>query len=562
MSVDHRHSVDVRLFNGLRQISVETVVSTPPCLPFANPSQPHFTEDHQAFKYLQQLKASPATAVPSALVKDGSLFSIQSAPPLADTNCIAGLDTPAPQSRPVSLALDPNTMLAVQFAQPTTVTVEGITPGLAQSDDVDEEENENLWTVSSLTARPLIAKSKELRFMGKSKINGGRAKRTTTTGKSDDGTSVGGVSKGSSDFTAIDGGYGWLVVFGAFSVQFWVAGLVKSYGVLYVEILENFPNASAAVASWIPAILSALCLVLAPVSSALSQRFSCRLVVFVGGIFCALGLTLSYFATNLVHLFFSFGVLTGIGGGLSTTPGIIIVSQYFDRRRALANGICVSGTAAGSFVFPILIDRLVHSFGFHGTILILGGCMLHVCISATLYRPPVLDLATDEGDTSSSKGCNLRSVETTQTLISQNSSVLGTYLSASAEEPLNSSSVGSAVPGKRIFIENLFLEEARNRLDELAQNNKLGELGHLIYLKLSDLLSLSAPEATKLDISDDEGKDFMGETLVMKQPSGKCKCTRSSSVYLHSVEDLSTDSTFVYKKRGSGHESNRGSRKR
>jgi hypothetical protein len=59
-----------------------------------------------------------------------------------------------------------------------------------------------------------------------------------------------------------DGGYGWLIVFGAFSVQFWVAGLVKSYGVLYVEIMEMFPHSSAAVASWIPAILSCLCLAL------------------------------------------------------------------------------------------------------------------------------------------------------------------------------------------------------------------------------------------------------------------------------------------------------------
>jgi hypothetical protein len=33
--------------------------------------------------------------------------------------------------------------------------------------------------------------------------------------------------------------------------------------------------------------------------------------VFVGGIFCALGLTLSYFATSLIHLLFTFGVLTG-----------------------------------------------------------------------------------------------------------------------------------------------------------------------------------------------------------------------------------------------------------
>lgn len=110
----------------------------------------------------------------------------------------------------------------------------------------------------------------------------------------------------------LDGGYAWFVVFGAFSVQFWVAGLVKSYGVLFVEILEVFPSSSTAVASWIPAILSALCLALAPISSALCQRFSCRAVVFVGGLFCALGLMLSYFATSLYHLLFTFGILTGL----------------------------------------------------------------------------------------------------------------------------------------------------------------------------------------------------------------------------------------------------------
>lgn len=110
----------------------------------------------------------------------------------------------------------------------------------------------------------------------------------------------------------VDGGYyGWLVVFGAFSVQFWVAGLVKSYGVLFVEILEIFSTSSTAVASWIPAILSALCLALAPLSSALCQRFSCRVVVFIGGLFCAAGLMLSYFATSLYHLLITFGILTG-----------------------------------------------------------------------------------------------------------------------------------------------------------------------------------------------------------------------------------------------------------
>lgn len=49
----------------------------------------------------------------------------------------------------------------------------------------------------------------------------------------------------------------------------------------------------------------------APVTSMLCQKYSCRAVVFIGGLFCALGLTTSYFATSLIHLFFTFGILTG-----------------------------------------------------------------------------------------------------------------------------------------------------------------------------------------------------------------------------------------------------------
>lgn len=62
-------------------------------------------------------------------------------------------------------------------------------------------------------------------------------------------------------FEAPDGGYGWFVAFGAFLVQFWIAGLIKSYGVIFMEVIQLYPDASASLASWIPAILSTLCLV-------------------------------------------------------------------------------------------------------------------------------------------------------------------------------------------------------------------------------------------------------------------------------------------------------------
>ena len=46
-----------------------------------------------------------------------------------------------------------------------------------------------------------------------------------------------------------------------------------------------------------------------------------------------------------------------------------------------------SGTAAGSLCLPFLINTLVKTYAFSGTLLVLGGCMLHISISATLYRP-------------------------------------------------------------------------------------------------------------------------------------------------------------------------------
>lgn len=135
------------------------------------------------------------------------------------------------------------------------------------------------------------------------------------------------------------------------------------------------------------------------------------------------------------------------------------MSLYFDKHRALANGICVSGTAAGSFVFPMLIEHLVHHFGFHGTILILGGCMLHVCASAALYRPlegndePNIVFKSPDTITGS------RNIASTGGL-NTNTTYLG-----STDEPIN-----------KKYIEHFFLEESKNRINDYYNTNKFGML--------------------------------------------------------------------------------------
>ena len=81
-----------------------------------------------------------------------------------------------------------------------------------------------------------------------------------------------------SRFVPPDGGYGWFVAFGAFLVQFWIAGLIKSYGVIFMEVLQLYPDASASLASWIPAILSTLCLILCKLI--LDSHYYTRVFIF------------------------------------------------------------------------------------------------------------------------------------------------------------------------------------------------------------------------------------------------------------------------------------------
>ncbi|CAH0602449.1 unnamed protein product [Chrysodeixis includens] len=370
-----------------------------------------------------------------------------------------------------------------------------------------EQEEDSLLTLSSVTARPLLAASRKLRPPPDS----------------------------SAESTAPpDGGYGWVVVFGAFMVQFWVAGLFKSYGVLYVEIMETFPESSASIASWIPAALSTLCLALAPLSSALCEKYSCRLVVFIGGLFCATGLALSYFSTGLLHLLLSFGVMTGIGGGLSTTPGIVIVSQYFDKHRALANGICVSGTAAGSFVFPMLIEKLVDMYGLHGTVLLLGGGMLHVCVSATLYRPAPLSCnssaladRTPATTTTTEHTTLLHDIQEDQGIMFKSDSLKDNRLQ-SLFQPETELSLNQ---------KNLLLSE------DLKRTNLITEIMHPSLIEVAR----QQMQTQHSDSEDSEGLDVLGVVGLPKEVSRlRLRPTRSSSI-LHSVEDLSTDSTCVYK---------------
>ena len=65
-------------------------------------------------------------------------------------------------------------------------------------------------------------------------------------------------------------------------------------------------------------------------------------------------MALSVAATSVVMLYFTVGVLTGLGFGLIYLPAIVSVSIYFEKKRAFATGIAVCGSGLGTFIFAPL----------------------------------------------------------------------------------------------------------------------------------------------------------------------------------------------------------------
>ncbi|CAG9759415.1 unnamed protein product [Ceutorhynchus assimilis] len=183
-----------------------------------------------------------------------------------------------------------------------------------------------------------------------------------------------------------DGGWGWLVLFGATMVNILVPGTIKSFGVLLVEFTEAF-EATPSGGMWIPALCYFLYSSLGPVSSIFSVKYSYRTVTFLGGICAAGGMMLSFFATSLPFLYFTYGILVGCGAGLSFPPTVYIVTSYFVKLRGVANGICISGSAFGSILLPPLLRFLLENYGYRGSCLIMGGITLNVFVAALFYEP-------------------------------------------------------------------------------------------------------------------------------------------------------------------------------
>src|SRR6266581_4483772 len=127
---------------------------------------------------------------------------------------------------------------------------------------------------------------------------------------------------------------------------------------------------------------------LVPVEGWFVDKYGPRLVVLVGGIFCAIGWAINAEATTLNGYYLGM-IIAGIGAGGVYGTCVGNALKWFPDKRGLAAGITAAGFGAGSALTVAPIQTMIKDSGFQSTFLYfgLGQGIIIVILAFFLFAP-------------------------------------------------------------------------------------------------------------------------------------------------------------------------------
>ncbi|WAR28885.1 MOT12-like protein [Mya arenaria] len=135
----------------------------------------------------------------------------------------------------------------------------------------------------------------------------------------------------------------------------------KCFGILMEEFVDYF-NVPVAVAASAMGVAGGMYTIAAPMCIAAGQHFTQRKVVMLGGLIGGIGLALCGLLFSIEWVILMFGCLYGFGNACLFGNGLVMLGQYFKKRRGLANGLALSGASIGQFALPPLLQFLLDTY--------------------------------------------------------------------------------------------------------------------------------------------------------------------------------------------------------
>ncbi|KAA8646043.1 MCT family MFS transporter [Aspergillus tanneri] len=184
----------------------------------------------------------------------------------------------------------------------------------------------------------------------------------------------------------------WLVAAGGGAIFFCTLGFCNSFGTFeQYYITHQMQGESASKISWIGSLAAFLQFFSGMVGGPLFDRFGIKIMrpAGVAYVFAMMILSLckTYWQAMLVQ-----GVLMGLVMGLLQIPAVAAVSQYFDKNRAAALGLAVSGSSIGGIIIPIALSKMLNSssLGFGWSVRVIGFVTLPLMAFALVVIGPRL----------------------------------------------------------------------------------------------------------------------------------------------------------------------------
>jgi MFS family permease len=176
--------------------------------------------------------------------------------------------------------------------------------------------------------------------------------------------------------------YGWVVAGATFLTMLVTAGALGTPGVLLVPLEKEFgwDNADISSAFAIRLVLFGL---LGPFAAAFMNRFGVRRMVTIALCIIVVGLLASLTMTRVWQLVLFWGLLMGVGTGLTAMVlAATVATRWFSHRRGLVMGLLAASSATGQLIFLPLLAAVTERHGWRATVLLACAALAVAAVAA------------------------------------------------------------------------------------------------------------------------------------------------------------------------------------
>ncbi len=202
--------------------------------------------------------------------------------------------------------------------------------------------------------------------------------------------------------------YGWFIVAASFFVIMMTMGARNGVGVFVLPMSEEFSWSRSSI-SFAAALGILLNGVSQPILGHLYDRVGGRKLILIGATVIGITAFLLAFTFHIAYFIFVFGVVMAVAMSAgSITTGAVIVSKWFQRKRATAIGITAAGASVGGLILVPFTTYLIQLLDWRYSWAILGTMIIVLVLPVAFFvlrnNPQDMGLLPDGDEAPSGSG--------------------------------------------------------------------------------------------------------------------------------------------------------------